>query len=70
MTDPQRTTITVEVVTYGPRAPWESTVFCAQVFDPTDHADAMPVAEAWHDDPNTAARAALGMVDILAQVAG
>ena len=43
------TTLTMTITTYPAQAPWETPRHCAQVFDPDDGPDAMPVAETWSD---------------------
>jgi hypothetical protein len=50
-----RDTLTVTVTTYPPRAPWEGPIHCAQVFDPADGVDAMPVSESWSELSGTVA---------------
>ena len=55
--------LTLEVVSYPRRSPWELPTYCVQIWDGADNYGA-PVAEEWDGDPNTAAAGALRKLDL------
>jgi len=55
--------VTLEVVRYPGRTPWERPTYCVQVWDAATNYGT-PAAEAWDNDPNVAAATALGNLDL------
>jgi hypothetical protein len=55
--------LSIEVVRYPGRSPWELATYCVQIWDGAI-TYGTPVAEEWDGDPNVAAAGALRKLDL------